>query len=193
MTTTKRWCPYGNWDDIASSSNEQVIKDKITGIVNYWEPNVIPPEIKSLIPEGSVIVDFGCGLGRNVRSLLEMSSTVIGYDIPEMIEQLNKTEEKSSYTRITSDLKEALEGAHVVYDSVVIQHIISKEELLYIAQCIQESSVDWVVSLNYKGVQWNEVFLSFLNWEVVLIQENRTTFMGTPHILRCLRRPQRRE
>ena len=192
MSTRKRWCKYGDWDEIAQLRNQNEIKTKITGIPNHWKPNDLPIEARNLIPPESVIVDFGCGLGRNSELLRNLSPRVVGYDIPEMIRQLKQHSNIQNYTRTTSNLQDALAGCNVFYESVVIQHIVDFDEIIEIARQILYSSIQWVFLLNNVNNTMQpstDRFVSLLDWDVVLTYTDTTSFLGMPHILRCLRRP----
>ena len=188
VMTSQRWNDWGNWNDIANTSDENFIKERITGFSKYWKPNSMPIEVSSLIPQGSVIVDFGCGLGRNAESLMKLSPHVIGYDIPEMIDKL--TQKTHPYERVSSNLREVLDGADVVYESVVIQHILSIEELEQIAQDIQDSSVQLFISLHNTVIPDSNNFVSsLLKWDLVVSLDDFDSFKGLHHIYRCFRRP----
>ena len=54
------------------------------------------------MPGGGLVLDFGCGIGRNTYYLKTIYDNVVGYDLPPMIEEFQKKFNGENVT-ITSD------------------------------------------------------------------------------------------
>ena len=88
---------YGNWLDI-SKQNISEIKKQITGshqnstsyTINF-KSNYISFKMKEQIlniiskTKNKNIIDFGCGVGRNIQLLKMFFNKIYGYDISDMI------------------------------------------------------------------------------------------------------------
>lgn len=153
MTDKKsRWCSYADWSQVASLTKVSQIKKKITGI-KKWKPNQVPRYVHTLLRQATCIIDFGCGLGRNLPLLLSPEcNKVIGVDIPKMVRKLQEMDKPTfnQYSYVTSNLGAAFviqPKATVFFESVVFQHLRNKVEIKRITQLLCNSSVTTVLML----------------------------------------------
>src|ERR1700712_3486580 len=92
------WDPYGNWNEIAKTVAIKDLQERITGNRSVWRPNFCSLALQYIFEHAAdearykldlepTCLDFGCGLGRNGSLLRRYFSTVVGIDLPEMIER----------------------------------------------------------------------------------------------------------
>jgi 2-polyprenyl-3-methyl-5-hydroxy-6-metoxy-1,4-benzoquinol methylase len=114
--------------DIWLEANEETAGDLIlTGYVGPFKDMPVYNEVKSLFGNGSIALDFGCGVGRNSVALAETYSKVISFDLPSMID-LVPQENKLSNISYTTDWEYVKEFKFdIVLASLVFQHIEDSE------------------------------------------------------------------
>ena len=133
------WDNYADWRSVGGLDDTAKIRARITGLDSgHWTPNA---EIRGLEPLVGVIqssclarhghrgtvVDFGCGLGRNLPYLRARFDRVVGFDLPEMATKLRADPAAAGYDAIHDERAALLaEPVDVVYDSVVWQHIMDQ-------------------------------------------------------------------
>lgn len=72
------------WAELAATATQDDLRERIlTGFKEGKPFTPCVPTIALPAPTGDV-VDFGCGLGRNLPSLRSIASRVVGYDLPPM-------------------------------------------------------------------------------------------------------------
>ena len=196
---------YGNWLDI-SKQNISEIKKQITGshqnstsyTINF-KSNYISFKMKEQIlniiskTKNKNIIDFGCGVGRNIQLLKMFFNKIYGYDISDMIltfknlNDINDIKNYNSYELVSDNLKNILNNNDIeyLYDSVVFQHIISVDYNEYIAKLISLSNIKYLFGLTseinlYNVIQW-KILIEKFNFKVIYTEIENETF-GIPHL-----------
>jgi hypothetical protein len=114
-------------------ANKETAGDLIlTGYVGPFKDMPVYNEVKSLFGNGSVALDFGCGVGRNSVALAETYDHVISFDLPNMID-LVPEENKLNNISYTSDW-DYVKGFNIdtALASLVFQHIEDSELDFYL-------------------------------------------------------------
>jgi hypothetical protein len=143
------------------------------------------------------VVDFGCGLGRNLPMLQGIFPRTVGLDIPEMIGRLRAEQSAPSavkYDAVYDDLDQLLrsESVHFVYDSVVFQHIIDMPSVAsMIERLVADRNFIAMVSLSITSSPPPalELLSASYGWQDVFTEIESVSFDGAPHQLRLLCRP----
>jgi hypothetical protein len=209
------WDGYADWAEVARAEQVVSVRQRITGHEGKWLPNTASEALRSVVrtifvravlsapatqnSQPVTVVDFGCGLGRNLPLLRQIFPRVVGIDIPEMIERLRgepPSDPTLRYDAIYDDLDALLgsEHVHVLYDSVVLQHIVDAAYSSDLADRLALApTLLAVVSLSNQSLP--VVTLDFLTgeyrWTTVFSEIDTTSFFGHPHTVRVLRRPTR--
>lgn len=203
------WDGYAHWAELARSADLQVLRDKITGLRGRWEPNFMPTDCAALLQtlmaietercgQPQTVIDFGCGLGRNAPLLRRFFPRVLAIDLPPMIARLRQDGADfwpQYYTALYDDMGALLaqEQPHCLFESVVFQHITDADYVAALAEqlhgigrlhtliCLENHDVDAAIlqRLRAKG------------WAVMYRTTDTETFLGAPHDLMILRRPDR--
>jgi SAM-dependent methyltransferase len=205
------WDPYADWGDVAKSESAAEVKAKITGRGEIWQPNVVSDALLAVIRDivssaakdesGPVtVVDFGCGLGRNLPLLRRLFPRVVALDIPDMISRLRGeqagADARVHYDEIYDDIDALLsaEQVHIVYDSVVFQHIVDRVYVTGLVDRLMTSpSFSAVVSLSFieYSVAALDVLVGEYRWKSVYSEIDNASFVGSPHQVKVVRRPAR--
>jgi SAM-dependent methyltransferase len=113
---------YENWHTVTCSNSVEQVKNIITGC-SVWEETAMPKTVWNRNSQ-NIVLDFGCGLGRNAKMLRNYFIHVIGYDLDQMLEMLN-IQSPFLYDYTSSNLHELLQEQKIthIYESVVWQHI----------------------------------------------------------------------
>lgn len=206
MTT---WDSYGNWDDIAKIADAENLKRRITGNSNVWRPNFFSSalhyifeyavdEAKYKFGIEPVAVDFGCGLGRNGPLLRRFFSTVVGVDLPEMIQRF-KAESPllaaQTYARLYDSLSDLADKEQfcTLYDSVVFQHLVDREHVFGLIDLISsQKSFRTFVSIHNSAIESLSLphlsVLIEMGWHVWHSEVENLSFENVPHNVVVLRR-----
>ncbi|TAJ85776.1 MAG: methyltransferase domain-containing protein, partial [Reyranella sp.] len=200
------WDRYANWESVSSSDDLSFVKQRITGRkVGWWEKNQLPAGFEDALVKlgrdlslagqgGGTVLDFGCGLGRNVEFLRSRFSRVIGLDLPRMIENLRKDPIGKSYDALYDDRSQLVssEDINVIYDSVVLQHI---KDLEYNKDIVKDfnamTNLRFIISLaGGWGVRAPQTLLLLKDagWTEVFSVQDGETFRK-PHMLTILKHP----
>lgn len=184
------WDSWGDWRKIASEGKLEFVKRKITG-VHGFHPNYCSPALSHVFQfttaeaDEPIAVDFGCGLGRNGPLLKHFFPRVVGLDLPEMLQRLRSEQGgrgAQAYSRLVSDI-DAVGDVCLIYDSVVLQHIIDESYLKPLVDSISRiQSLITIVSIYNTGVAARHIDLLKANGWLVWHQETETlSFQGAPH------------
>ena len=111
------------WRRVASAAPVEDVREAIlTGYLAgkpFW-PYQPVPELPRPIDR---ILDFGCGLGRNVRYLRSVANHVVGFDLPEMIDRCG-AEPLPDNVELTGDWQDVRQRRFdCVFACLVLQHI----------------------------------------------------------------------
>lgn len=124
---------FGNWSDIAKKDIDTVAGYILTGRkADEFGPDSYMYDYIGSKDSKLVILDFGCGIGRNTYGMSEWSSLweVTGYDCQEMLNNTKQYKElkypDKEFPKLTFDsnwnvVKER--KFDVIYCSLVLQHI----------------------------------------------------------------------
>ena len=203
------WDPYGDWDEIARTPTIKSLQESITGNRGVWRPNFCSTALQYILEHAAdearykldiepVCLDFGCGLGRNGSLLRRFFSTVVGADLPEMIQRF-KTEEKflsrQNYARLYGSIEQAVssETFCALYDSVVFQHITDRQYVEHILSLICSASfLQTFVSVHNAAIPTHTLpHISVLiegGWYIWHSETENLSFMNAPHKVVVLRR-----
>lgn len=204
--TQKIWDDYAEWDAVARMQDSATLRDTITGYKDHWIPNsvsayfdavlrtILANEMQQSGPRQSVI-DFGCGLGRNVPLLRRYFDRVIGIDLPEMIVRLQQEPDASAlYDALYSDIAAlpANEQPQFLYESVVFQHIVDRAYAQQIVQAIMRfGSLRALICLENHDVDAPVLqLLRAQGWQIIFREVDTASFLGNPHVLLILQRPE---
>lgn len=115
------------WQSVRANTAGDAI---LTGYVGEFKDMPVYKNIISLMGSGDRALDFGCGVGRNVKSLSESFRQVVGYDLPNMIDLVpieNKSGDREQITYTTDWELLRRERFDAVLASLVFQHIEDNE------------------------------------------------------------------
>ena len=199
------WDRYGEWDKIAQLQDPEEVKALITGRRKAWRPNYIPPAVAYAFNYAAdeqtasgttpCAVDFGCGLGRNAPMLRQFFPRVVGVDLPEMVDRLKKEHPhtfRELYEQVYTSPQEASsrEAFSVVYDSVVLQHVVDIPTVIDIVNSLSAvSSMRTFISLcNFSAVPPHFGILKDRGWVIWHTEDERMSFEGAMHTVTIFRR-----
>lgn len=186
---------YANWQTVTTAKSAAEVREIITGC-SVWQETALPKtvwsEVRASNNEASVVLDFGCGLGRNARMLRRLFGRVIGYDLDGMLAMLNKQPPPPLYDATSSDLQSLLENAAVthIYEAVVWQHIQwnSGVTQLAIDMITAQPTVTSIYSCWNSGVVHQSLAVAYLlskGWKIQqsgdVAKEQLTTLANVPH------------
>ena len=200
------WDPYADWGEVAQADLSASVKAAITGLGSKWEPNRVSGGLLAAIrgimsdclskdERPITVVDFGCGLGRNLSLLRSIFPRVVGLDIPEMIARL-RTEQGAGaeYDAVYDDLDVMLssEQVHFVYDSVVLQHIVDLDYVTNVVdKLVHAKSFTALVSISITTSPplAAACLVDDYHWNRVFHEVDTVSFGGSPHQVKVLCRP----
>ena len=146
---------YSNWINVSKTKDISNLKSLITG-TERWDSDYITDDCKAILSSfKGAVVDFGCGLGRNVSMLKYFNCRIVGYDIPNMISRLKKVE--SAVANLYDALYDSFdcllkkEDPTVIYESVVLQHIVDGNYINMLNSIAEKQSVKLFVSIANSG------------------------------------------
>ena len=195
------WDGYANWTEAAANDPDDALKRKITGAAD-WVPNHLPPGLEACLRTlaadrrhagaEAVALDFGCGLGRNAPILRPLFPRLIGFDLPGMVARL-KAPEFAPAARLYDALYDDLgilarsEPVHVVYDSVVFQHILHEPTVAAImAELLRMPGLTAFVTLKNQKVAETlaQRILREQGWTAAFSETDETSFQGAHYGIR---------
>ena len=109
------------WNRIAQSDIEDIKEFILTG---YKDGAQFQPDDPQLIGSGyQLVLDFGCGLGRNFALLNSVSDRVHAFDLPDMVEQC-RLECTESIDLLTADWSAIKRHKYdLIFAWLVVQHL----------------------------------------------------------------------
>ena len=200
------WDIYGNWNEIANADTVDDVKRSITGNKRAWRPNFCSSALAYVFDYAAdehrtsynskpAALDFGCGLGRNGPLLSRFFPDVIGVDLPEMVRRFT-TEyavfAAHTYRNIYNSIDSLIQNQNfcLLYDSVVLQHIIDKEYLVDIMDRLcSVSSFRTLVSIHNASTHpYHLEILKEKGWHVWHTEAETLSFEGASHLVVVLHR-----
>ena len=188
------WDGYANWTEAAARDPIGLLKQKITGAAD-WHPNHRSPGLANLLRQlgrDTVLLDFGCGLGRNAPILRDVCSRLVGLDLPEMIARL-KSPDLAPAARLYDALFDdpavlaQQEPVSAVYDSVVFQHILHEPTVAAImGRLLSMPGFGTFITLKNQKVAETlaQRVLREAGWTDVLTEVDETSFQGARYGIR---------
>lgn len=147
--------PFGqHWNSL---TKENVQEQILTGADKN---GFMPMPLASVFPSASTaLVDFGCGIGRNIEPLHTFFKPdyILGYDLPNMI-QLMPLETKVQYSKLTSDFEfiEAIKP-RLIFASLCFQHIPTVLLSQYVERLSKWPNMLYVVTRRYNDGDHDDV------------------------------------
>lgn len=163
--------PFGqHWNSL----NKDNVQEQI--LTGASKNGFIPADLPAMFPPSSnAVLDFGCGIGRNVDSIRSFFNPayVIGYDLPNMID-LMPLEVKASYDKLTSDF-EFIESVkpRIIYASLCFQHIPTVLLMKYLNRMSEWNNMLYIVTRWYNDQDHDNILdiLSSHYWPVWLSKD----------------------
>jgi len=147
--------PFGqHWNSLTKENvQEQILTgaDK-NGFKEMHLPSTFPHST-------STLMDFGCGVGRNVKAIHEFfrPDYIVGYDLPNMI-QLMPLEIKVQYTKLTSEFEFIEEiKPRIIFASLCFQHIPTVLLVQYIKRLSKWPNFLYIVTRRYNDGDHDDV------------------------------------
>lgn len=160
-----------SWDRISKKYNSFTpLQDSIISNINE--------NLKDL-----TVLDFGCGLGRNIENLSNTFGKVIGYDLPEMVERFKQLHGEA-YT-VFGNWNEILEHKiDIIFDCTVFQHLdiellyhhLSSSTAKYIyshTRCYNDTGRDFRFGVG--GVNLNNFIISNTRYKNFIVDKDITS------------------
>jgi len=154
------------WQEFAKSNLDLVAKDLNTS----WDAETQEYKEHTTISESSLeilkaetkmekVLDFGCGMGRNLDYLKSISKEVYGFDTAIMLSNLQKTK-NFRYTYATDNFENFNKYApfDFIYECTVFQHMPPQEVLFRFMQMQYLTKYVYLVTRSY-----NDMFRDFAN------------------------------
>jgi SAM-dependent methyltransferase len=111
------------WTELAATATEDDLRERI--LTGFKDGKPFTPYIPTLaLPAPlEVVLDFGCGLGRNFPYLRSVAARVVGFDLPPMVDRCRALMPDAA-DLLTSDWG-AVTGMRfdLVFASLVLQHV----------------------------------------------------------------------
>lgn len=144
------------WNSLEGNKVEEAI------LTNASKIGFVPIKFDELFPEsGNCVLDFGCGVGRNIDTLKKkfgIYNKYVGYDLPGMLSLMN-VETRCQYDRTTSDFNVVKDlRPRIIFASLVLQHIPTRILLDYLSELGQWPCMMYVHSRWYNDQDKNDVF-----------------------------------
>lgn len=135
-----------DWLDIARTGTDEDVRESILTGTKNGKP--FSPYVPTLaMPTGlGPVLDFGCGLGRNVPYLTSIADRVTGFDLPPMIARCRALL-GSGGPALTDDWQALRrERFDLVFASLVFQHIEPAALEAYLADLARMAPITYVLT-----------------------------------------------
>jgi cyclopropane fatty-acyl-phospholipid synthase-like methyltransferase len=113
-------------------------------------------ELEDINFDNKIVLDFGCGVGRNLKYLVNTSAQqIIGFDFPNMIELSKQilSEDKRSKIQFISPPLQNLPKLDIIVATLVFQHVNDINELeaylFILKEALSENGILYVNSRGY--------------------------------------------
>lgn len=111
------------WDRITRSESAEGLRDIILTGVKDGRPFTPLVPLCRLPQSFSQVLDFGCGLGRNFPYLKSVSSHVVGFDTPAMIERCHELASDQAHELTDNWALLATKSFDLIFTQLVLQHV----------------------------------------------------------------------
>ena len=133
------------------------------------------PGLEKILLKDKVVLDFGCGVGRNLKYLAHSESKIIyGYDFPNMLKMVKEYLDKQELERVVlipPELKISLinkPNLDLVIATIIFQHMKSLEvehDLKILKHHMNDDALMYVCSRGYfddnEGIVWPVILKEF--------------------------------
>ena len=135
-----------HWRQIAATARPDDVREAI--LSGYRDGKLFVPYVPLLkMPPVDCVLDFGCGLGRNLQYLRSIAGQVLGYDLAEMVERCRREVALPLGVELTSDWH-SVRGQRFdcVFACLVFQHIDPDELRTILLDCATIAPWTYVLS-----------------------------------------------
>ena len=135
-----------HWCQIAATARPEDVREAI--LTGYRDGKVFAPYVPLLkMPPLEHVLDFGCGLGRNIPYLCSVAGQVVGFDLAEMIERCRREVALPLGADLTSDWRWVRQQRFdCVFACLVFQHIDPAELRTLLLDCATIAPWTYVLS-----------------------------------------------
>ena len=159
---------YDVWKTVTLNNASQLITtidhDIEKMAVDVGQMNTIAVE------DRGTVVDFGCGVGRNIFYLSKICNKVYGFDFPNMLEMLQNRSVWKKYSNIElfSDWKKLSQlDYNTVYCCISLQHLCTKDILYYVGEFARKAKKLYVHGRDFNDYDNDKVCDIVSNfWEI---------------------------
>jgi len=111
------------WVELASSANDDELREKI--LTGFKDGKPFTPYVPTLtLPSAMAsVLDFGCGLGRNFPYLTSVAPQVVGFDLPEMIARCARVAPVNNVLLSADWDTVRARRFDLIFASLVLQHV----------------------------------------------------------------------
>ena len=136
---------YEVWKTVTSNNASQLI----TGINHDIENMAVDVgQMEAIaVEDRGTVLDFGCGVGRNIFYISKICNQVYGFDFPNMLQMLQKRPkwEECSNIELFSDWKKlTVLNYDTVYCCISLQHFCTKDILYYVEEFAKKAKILYV-------------------------------------------------
>lgn len=151
----------------------------LTGHVESFEDMPVFQDVISLCGTNNIVLDFGCGVGRNMKALLQKNNTVVGFDFPNMVSMCMVPGATSNWEDVIAKKYD------VVLASLVFQHIHPedlKEYMKYLMAITPKIVLHSRTWFDFTGDSVKDFFSGYDNIFEEVIDTDGDHFLSILHI-----------